>query len=178
MTDNQLRCPNCDQYKIYTLQFRINPETKKRISVSGGVVARGQYSLLTILGAIGSLMFFCIGLFETQLWSAPMFLIWLFAFMAATAAGFFLNQQYLGFSKEFDHYCQVCGYKWTTSDKALGDEFVKSKSTKVKTAKLANNKKVLKSKSTTKTKKVIPENPKTSKATKVKEVAKKKKVAS
>ncbi len=175
MSDNQLKCPNCEQYKIYSLQYRVNPKTNQRISMTGGVVSKGQNSLLVFLGLIGSVMFICVGLVETSLWAYPTFLITVFAFVLATGAGFYLNQQYLSFPKEFDHYCQVCGYKWTTSDKVPSYTLTSSKSTHTKKARSASTKKAIKSSATAKTTSIKT---KPSKSTKSKGTTKKKRVVS
>lgn len=110
MAENQLKCPNCAQYKISSIQYRLDPKTKKRISITNGLMTRLGASTMFILGGIGFLLFLCVALFEPSLW-------WIAAAYAVIILlAYQINNRYNNYPTEFDHSCQLCGYQWTSSE--------------------------------------------------------------
>lgn len=129
MTADLLKCPNCNQYKISTIQYRVHP-SGKRVSIFQSAEVKLGSPIAIGVGFIALSALLCIGLNEPQMWYSGYFLFLTFSFSLLIISGLFSSQRYKKLKKEFDHDCQICGYKWTTVEESAktprGDNLARS----------------------------------------------------
>lgn len=110
-TINNVVCPNCGNFKITSIPYRVHPK-KGRVTALEGCVS-GPLSMLAIgLGSLILSIFFCWGISEPDAMSYSGFWMFVLLSFGSVITYAFIIWRHRNLPVEYENECQICGYKW------------------------------------------------------------------
>jgi hypothetical protein len=109
---DQVQCPNCNNYKITSVEFRVDSKTGKRVPDPLGGCFGPIIILIGIPVEVVSLIVFILLAFMV-----PQSFVMVFIPAGLLALTWWMKTWYEKNPAGHDHTCQSCGKKWTVEPK-------------------------------------------------------------